>query len=263
MCSTWSQVPNFPSVKPVKLYVNNCVFYTVTNTPYAQVHPDFQVYLNLEMMPLTIFRTIFSSLFSSLATMMNDSDPFIQLFTSESLTTMDTQTFQNHYINMILLSNEHPQNILNRFMVKSISLNKHSETTSQHECLMIEVYDAKLLNAKTHLVFLERTATSEVLPETTTIDRDFANHPDAHLIRDIIQKVLNSLSSSSSHPFNASKSDLTIPLIPITTPSQSSNSLPLTQLLLADATSLASTQAFVHKLSDSFLAKTRQAGDQG
>ena len=154
-----------------------------------------------------------------------------------------------------------PQNILNRFMVKSISLNKHSETTSQHEFLTIEVYDAKLLNAKTHLVFLERTATSEVLPETTTIDGDFANHPDAHLIRDIIQKVLNSLSSSSSHPFNASKSDLTIPLIPITTPSQSSNSLPLTQLSLADATSLASTQAFVHKLSDSFLAKTRQAGD--
>ena len=81
-------------------------------------------------------------------------DPFVQFFTSP--VTMSTTTFLNHYKNLILLSELAPHHldvVLNCFMVRTISLNKHAEMTSQHEFLLIDVYDVN--SHESHLIFLE------------------------------------------------------------------------------------------------------------
>jgi len=175
---------------------------------------------------------------------------------------MDTTNFLNHYEGLILLSKNSPEVVLRRFMVKTLTLNKLTTTTSQHEYLSIEVYDADLENSKTHLVFLERTA-FDVPPDPTTIDRDFANHPDSHLVHDIIQKLSSRFSSlgHSSAPAIPSDEDQMIPLMPITPSSDSLPVAPSPTPSFAGIASLASTQ-FVHRFSESFVAKTRHAGDR-
>ena len=93
--------------------------------------------------------------------------------------------------------------------------------------MSIEVCDAYHQNSKTHLIFLERKA-SKVPPDLTGIYHDFANHPESHLIRDIIQSHPLSNSSHSTVPaVLPSDQDQSIPLVRIT-PSRSSNSLALT-----------------------------------
>lgn len=188
-------------------------------------------------------------------------DNFLQLFNSES-TTMDTGAFLNYYKGMILLSGGNSlKNILNRFMVKTITLHKHTATTSQHEYLTIEVHDTDSENSKTHLVFLERTA-FEVVPDSTAIDEAFANHPDSPHIRDTIQAaVVGLLGSGYSAPAKPQTSNQDeIPLLAITpSSSRSSPPTPLSPSYMGVA-SLASTQA-VHRSTESFLAKTRHARD--
>jgi hypothetical protein len=198
-------------------------------------------------MRLTTFRTFFSSIFCRPA--MPRKDAFLDLFTSDSSTTIDTHTFLNNYINNILVSKHCPDDIYRRFMVKSMTVNK-TDTTSQHEFLTIEIYDATQPNSETHLVYLERTATEVEPGPDDPVDSDFANHADSFLIIDVIKSFL------SSRPAPATSEE--IPLVSL--PLSPSSSHSLGENISLASTSVASTRA-VHRLTESFLAKTRRAGD--
>ena len=190
------------------------------------------------------------SVFSSRTTM--STDPFVEFFNSPA--SMSTTTFLNHFKNLVLLSPLPPTAVLRRFMVKTVSLNKHTATTSQHEFLSIEIYDTDLHHS--HLVFLERTISDSELP----LDLDSTN-PYHHFIH----KFLRSLPVTTS-PLASSRPTVheDIPLLQVpTTSSESSESLvssgSMTPSLL-DITSLASIRA-MHQSMDS-ISGSKQAGDQ-
>jgi hypothetical protein len=148
---------------------------------------------------------------------------------------MTTTGFLGLYRNLILLSESSaPQGldtVLHRFVVKTLSLNKHMKTTSlsQHEFLSIEVYDTQ--THESHLVFLERTSSPE-----PAADSD-APHPYHNFFQQFLQTL--SLLPSSPGPQDEEGG---IPLLE-TQESQLHDTLPtLPTPSFRDAASLASAQ---------------------
>jgi hypothetical protein len=184
------------------------------------------------------------------------SDPFVQFFTSPA--SMTTTTFLNHFKNIILLSESAPHHhdgVLNHFMVRTISLNKHTATTSQHEFLSINVYDTR--STKSHLVFLEQTMSSSALPS----DSDSATAATTKPYHQVMRSFLRSLASSPSGLMQADQEVEAITLLPTTQSSDSLDSFtPSPTPSFKDAASLASAQVMC-KSWDS-LSGRKVAGDQ-
>lgn len=191
------------------------------------------------------------SIFSSRTTM--STDPFLQFFNSPA--TMSTTTFLNHFKNLVLLSPHLPENILYRFMVKTVSLNKHTAMASQHEFLSIEIYDTD--SQESHLVFLERTMSDSDLPP----DSEITDNPYHPFIRRFIQSL--PLVSSSCRPTAPADPSQNIPLLAITPSSESlasESSSPSPTPSIRDIASLASMRAMHRSLE--VLSGSRRAGDQ-
>jgi hypothetical protein len=178
-------------------------------------------------------------------------DPFVQLFDSAIAMTTDTQSFLNQYLHMILLSDQSPEHTINRFMVKSVTLNKHTSSTSQHEYLTFEIFDSCREVPDTYLLFLERT------PSSIELDTSyFSNHADSSEILDDILGCLVD-PSSSTRPPNPNESHEDLPLLD-TSLSSSTSSFSR----VVDAASLASTQA-IHQSGNIVLKSTIvRANDQ-
>jgi hypothetical protein len=68
-------------------------------------------------------------------------DPILQLFDSVLTMTVDTQSFLKHYQQLILLSDQTPDHTINLFMIKTVTLNKHTSSSSQREYLTFEIFN--------------------------------------------------------------------------------------------------------------------------
>jgi hypothetical protein len=127
---------------------------------------------------------------------------FVQLFDSALTMTMDTQSFLNQYFQLILLSDQVPDHAINRFMVKSVTLNKHTFSISQHEYLTIKISDAYQESPDTYLLFLERT------PFSIQLDTSyFTTHPDSRRVFDAVAP------SPSTLPLNPNELYEDLPLL--------------------------------------------------
>ena len=157
---------------------------------------------------------------------MSTKDPFVQFFTSP--VTMSTTTFLNYYRNLILLSESAPHHldaVLNCFMVKTISLNKHMEMTSQHGFLSTDVYNVNC--HESHLLFLEWIASAPEPPSNS----DSASSTNSYY--NFIYHFMQSLplvASSPSEDALANQELEDIPLLQVHTaespsPTPSSNAL--------------------------------------
>jgi hypothetical protein len=178
-------------------------------------------------------------------------DPILQMFDSVLTMTVDTQSFLEHYQQLILLSDQTPDHTINRFMVKTVTLNKHTASQSQHEYLTFEIFDACRESPDTYLLFLERT------PSSIQLDTSyFSNHPDSRRILDAIVDHLVTPSWSTLPP-NPNESHEDLPLLD----ASSSSSTPTLSRVM-DAASLTSTQALHHSGNILFKSTTVRACDQ-
>lgn len=166
---------------------------------------------------LSFLTKIVQSVFSiSSTTMSTDSDPFLATFSATD-SKQPTTLFYKHYESHILLSSCLPEAVMRRFMVKTITLNKDTTKTSQHEFLAIEVYDSDLPvrdnSQTTYLIFLERLA-SNISPDSTKR----ANRSAHDLLRNVIQSLpVVSQAGQSTAPADQEQ----IPLIHLTQSSES------------------------------------------
>lgn len=209
---------------------------------------------------LTFLRRFFNNLFSPQP--HRDMDTILALFNSPRCT-LDTSCMLNQLIQSILLTTativdlnstvDPPEleGILNRFMVKTITLNKHTNS-SQHEYLTFEIMDTQDDLGRAYLIFLERT--------TSDIPRDsdyFTEHPDSSIILSNIMKIFEPSGDDYPPAPNNMRDDDIAPLFHSTPPS---NTSVVSQVM--DAASLASAQACYR--SAEILAKTKTvcANDQ-
>ena len=170
---------------------------------------------------------------------MSTEDPFVQFFTSPA--TMSTTMFLNHYRSLILLSKSAPHHldaVLNCFMVKTISLNKHMEMTSQHEFLSIDVYDVNC--HESHLLFLERTASASEPPSNS--DSASPTDPYYNFIHHLMQS-LPLVASSPSEDTLANQELEDIPLLQVHT-AESPSPTPSSKALLHTSESASPTPSF-------------------
>jgi hypothetical protein len=161
---------------------------------------------------MSFLRRTLASLFSP---QHSSIDPFVQMFDSALTMAMDTQSFLNQYLKMILLSNRIPDHTISRFMVQSVTLNKHTSSTSQHEYLTFEISDTCQEVPNTYLLFFEREP-SDIQLDTSY----FTNHPDSRKVLDAIFGHLVAPSSSTLPP-NPNESHEYFPLLDTSSPSPS------------------------------------------
>jgi hypothetical protein len=194
---------------------------------------------------LTFIRQFVAGVFSE--TNMS-TDPFLQLFDSPIV--MDTQFFLTSFREKMLLSNHSPDAVIQRFKVKSLTLNKRTSSTTQHEYLSIEISDTQSQDtyARNYIIFLERTS-SDLRFDRDSEDSDeyFSSHPDSAEICASISRALKDTPSFQSTLPHLTRADH-IPLLPLVATSPGSLASPpplqrspsLSQLL--DAASFSSGQ---------------------
>src|SRR5271168_5240042 len=120
----------------------------------------------------------------------------------DSTISMDTDFFLTQLILVAVLSPDSPKKIPRRFKVESITHCKDPFTTPQHEFLIIGLSDTYQSRSKTHLLYLERTA-SDIYPPTSS----FADHPDNTPIHqsivETLEEIVVSLMPKVSQPYEA------------------------------------------------------------
>jgi hypothetical protein len=215
------------------------------------------------MKMLTFFRDMVRLLFSPPPPQM---DFFLQLIDSASDLNIDTHTFFREYVRSIVLSDDDPKESINRFLVKTITLNKDT-SPSQHEYLALEILDIKDSKPRTYPIFLEQLPSSVRHYSEDKSCSYFSNHTDSHRVREVISCIL---ARSSTMPGTVSLTDGStstnnpyddIPLLPRSFSEAPPPVLPKGSLTrVINAASLAS----VHSIHQSSIVVSRQyrASDQ-
>ena len=191
---------------------------------------------------------------------------------------MDTAVFLTHYVTSLVTSSDYYAEAIQSAIVKSVTVNKHTSSTAQHEYLTFEISDANSQDPVSYLLFLERT------PSNIQSDPSyFTSHPDSRLFLDTILRQLVS-PSSSTQTLNPNESHENIPLLDTSSSSSSTSSFsraadtsssPSTSFLsraadtstssfsrLMGAASLASTQAIPWSRNIVLKSTTVKAMDQ-
>jgi hypothetical protein len=153
---------------------------------------------------LTFLKGIIPSMFSL---RIPPRDRFLELLDSAQTITMDTELILTHFTLLVESSEQTPEHAINRFMVRSVTLHKHTSSMSEHEYLTFDIYDScKGESSDGYDVFLERT-TSGIRMDSSY----FTAHPDSSTM---LSAILNSLKSSNTTAPPDESGD-TIPLIDI------------------------------------------------